>query len=79
MVGISTSGRSPNVLRGLKAGRVLGALTVGFTGSRGGLVHEHADLCFYAPADSTPRIQELHLLAWHAICELVEKELIDGR
>ena len=75
VVGISTSGRSPNVLRGLDAGRVLGAVTVGFTGSAGGDMRDHSDVCFCAPAESTPRIQELHLLAWHAICEIVETEL----
>lgn len=77
VVGISTSGRSPNVLRGLEAGRALGAVTVGFTGNGvgGAAMQEHSDVCFCAPAESTPRIQELHLLAWHAICEIVEREL----
>lgn len=75
VVGISTNGRSTNVLRGLKAGRDRGAVTVGFTGESGAAMSAHADLCFYAPTDSTPRVQELHLLAWHAICELVEQEL----
>jgi len=75
VVGISTSGRSPNVLRGLEAGRALGAVTIGFTGSAGGAMGDLCDVCFCAPAESTPRIQELHLLAWHAICEIVETEL----
>ena len=79
VVGISTSGRSPNVLRGLQAGRALDAITVGFTGANGGEIRDHADVCFRAPTDSTPRIQELHLLAWHAICELVESELTNQR
>lgn len=76
VVGTSTSGRSPNVIRGLQAGRDKGAMTIGFTGSNSRGMHEYCDLCFRAPADSTPRIQELHLLAWHAICELIERELI---
>jgi D-sedoheptulose 7-phosphate isomerase len=75
VVGISTSGRSPNVLKGLQSGRERGACTIGFTGTNGGVMREHSDICFCAPALSTPRIQELHLLAWHAICELVETEL----
>ena len=75
VVGISTSGRSANVLRGLEAGRALGAVTVAFTGVNGGALRDLSDVCFCAPADSTPRIQELHLVAWHAICELVEAEL----
>lgn len=76
VAGISTSGRSANVIRGLQAARAKGAATIGFTGAGGGSLAEHADLCFRAPADSTPRIQELHLLAWHTICELVERELL---
>ncbi len=78
VVGISTSGRSPNVLRGLQAGRELGATTIGFTGADGGEMKEHVSVCFHAPAETTPRIQELHLLAWHAICEIVEAELTSG-
>ncbi len=78
VVGISTSGRSPNVIRGLQAGRDHGALTVGFTGSNGGPILDCTDLCFCAPAKSTPRIQELHLLAWHSVCEMVERVLLEG-
>jgi len=76
VVGISTSGRSPNVIRGLQAGRGCNAITVGFTGSKGGPIVEYADLCFCAPAENTPRIQELHLLAWHSVCEMVERTLL---
>ena len=77
VVGISTSGTSPNVLRGLEAGRDVGAVTIGFTGSGQGAdaMRSCCDVYFCAPAESTPRIQELHLLAWHAICGTVEKEL----
>ena len=76
VAGISTSGRSPNVIRGLQAGRAKGATTIAFTGANGVAMAEHANICFRAPADSTPRIQELHLLAWHTICEMVERELL---
>lgn len=76
VAGISTSGRSPNVIRGLRAAREKGAETVGFTGGNGGGMIEHVDICFRAPAESTPRIQELHLLAWHTICEMIERELL---
>ena len=77
VVGISTSGGTANVLRGLEAARKQGAVAVGFTGRRGGAMDQHTDVCFYAPADATPRIQELHLLAWHTICQLVEEQLAD--
>lgn len=75
VVGITTSGRSPNVLRGLEAGRECGAITVGFTGATPGRLLQLSDICFAAPASSTSRIQELSLLAWHGVCELVEREL----
>ena len=78
VVGISTSGQSPNVLRALESGRACGALTIGFTGARGIHLLEYTDICFCAPSDVTPRIQELHLLAWHSICEMVERTLIVG-
>lgn len=78
VAGISTSGRSPNVLRGLKDARDRGALTIAFTGAGGKAMFEYADICFLAPAEQTPRIQELHLLAWHTICEIVEAELVEG-
>jgi D-sedoheptulose 7-phosphate isomerase len=76
VVGISTSGKSPNVLRGLADGRACGTVTVGFTGANGTAMREAADICFCAPAQMTPRIQELHLLAWHAICEMVENTML---
>lgn len=76
VAGISTSGKSLNVLRALEAARKCSALTVGFTGANGKPMTEYCDLCFFAPAVSTPRIQELHILAWHAICGSVENELV---
>jgi D-sedoheptulose 7-phosphate isomerase len=78
VVGITTSGKSPNVIRGLEAGRECGAITVGFTGATPGKLMELSDICFAAPANVTSRIQELSLLAWHSVCELVEKELVEG-
>ncbi len=79
VVGISTSGRSPNVVRALEAGRERGAFGLAFTGRNGGPIARAADLAFKAPEAATPRVQELHILAWHGICELVEAELVRGR
>lgn len=76
VVGISTSGRSTNVRLGLEAARTCAAVTIGFTGRDAGPLGAVCDLCFCAPAANTPRIQELHLLAWHAVCELVEAALV---
>jgi D-sedoheptulose 7-phosphate isomerase len=78
VVGISTSGRSPNVQRALEAARALGAICVGFTGQKGRELAAYSDVCFLAPSDSTPRIQELHILGWHAVCDVVEASLCEG-
>ncbi len=76
-VGISTSGNSPNVLEGIRAARERGARTVGFTGSGGGALRALTDICLCVPSSSTPRIQEAHIAVWHAICEVVERELFE--
>ena len=75
VVGISTSGNSPNVLNALRTGHARGAVTVGFTGRQGGELKVLADVCFCAPADRGPTVQEVHITVWHAICEVVEEEL----
>lgn len=74
VVGISTSGNSPNVLLALEKARSLGAFTIGFTGGAGGRLAPLCNLLFIAPSSVTARIQELHICAWHAICDLVEAE-----
>jgi D-sedoheptulose 7-phosphate isomerase len=74
-IGISTSGRSPNILRALGASRQKGMVTVGFTGRIGGEMASCCDLCLHAPGDSTPLIQQLHMMAGHIICGLVEERL----
>ena len=75
VVGISTSGRSPNVVRALEAAREKGAFGIAFTGRNGGPIAKAAKLAFKAPEAATPRVQELHILAWHGICEIVEAAL----
>jgi D-sedoheptulose 7-phosphate isomerase len=75
-LGISTSGNSPNVLNAFEAANRLGITTVGFTGATGGRMEDCADLCFHVPSQSTARIQEVHITAAHALCGLVEDELI---
>jgi len=73
--GISTSGRSPNVLQALELARKRGLLTVGMTGRTGGRMAEHCDHLLRVPSDVTPRIQEGHIAMGHAICQLIEAEL----
>lgn len=75
VVGISTSGRSKNVIKGIQEARKRGAKTVAFTGSSGG---ELASLCDYqvkAPSANTQRIQECHIMVGHILCGLVEASL----
>ena len=72
VVGISTSGNSPNVLRAIEKARKMGCITVGMTGRKGGKLAQSVDLLFSAPSDDTPRIQEVHITAGHIICEIVE-------
>jgi D-sedoheptulose 7-phosphate isomerase len=72
VVGLTTSGNSVNVVRGLAAARIAQMSTVAFTGSRGGQVLAVADICIQVPSDETGRIQEACLHLGHTICEMVE-------
>jgi D-sedoheptulose 7-phosphate isomerase len=76
-IAISTSGKSPNVLAALRAARDIGVTTVGFTGNSPGAA-AMLPLCHHvlaAPSDDTPLIQQVHITAAHAICEIVERNL----
>ena len=73
-IGISTSGNSQNVLRAVEAARKLQMVTVGLTG-RGGKLASAAEYCIRIPSDSTPRIQEAHILTGHILCEIVDRQL----
>lgn len=77
VIGISTSGNSPNVIRGLMRAREKGAVTVGMTGQNHNKIEEIVKYCLKMPSTDTPRIQEGHITVGHIICYLVEKELFD--
>ncbi len=72
VVGISTSGNSPNVVRALRKAEAIGACTVGFTGGSGGELAGCCRHCLVVASRKAARIQEGHILAGHALCELVE-------
>ncbi len=72
---ISTSGKSRNIIEALKAARQKKAFSILFTGNTQNPAAELADLVVAAPSSDTPRIQEMHLLFYHSICEIVESEL----
>jgi D-sedoheptulose 7-phosphate isomerase len=74
-VGISTSGRSPNILRAVHAARELGIRAIGFGGEASSALSENCELMIRAPSNSTPLIQQIHIVAAHVICGLVEEAI----
>src|SRR5689334_1828008 len=72
-IGISTSGNSTNVIKGVEAAKQKGLTTVALTGANGGKLKNAVDYWIGAPSDETPRIQECHILIGHIISELVEE------
>ncbi len=72
-LGISTSGKSPNVIEALKVAKKLGLYTVGLSGGNGGLMRDFCDYLILVPSRETPRIQEGHLLFLHIFSELLEE------
>jgi D-sedoheptulose 7-phosphate isomerase len=75
LLGISTSGNSPNIVKAMQKAKELGMLTVGFTGKDGGKMKDICDIMICAPSVDTPRIQEAHILIGHIICQLIEEEM----
>lgn len=75
LVGISTSGNSANICLAILAAKANGAATIAFTGAAGGKLAPLADIALRMPSNSTPRVQEGHILVGHTICELVEAAL----
>jgi len=75
VIGISTSGSSPNVLSALRLAREKGCRTVGLLGKDGGSIKDLADIDLTVPGHDTPRIQEGHITIIHILCELVEEAL----
>jgi D-sedoheptulose 7-phosphate isomerase len=72
---ISTSGNSRNILNGLRSAKKAGLKTIALLGSGGGAAAKLADISMIVPSDSTPRIQEVHQLIIHIICEILESAL----
>lgn len=76
VLGISTSGNSVNVLEGLKISKLKGAITIGLLGNSGGKIKDVVDVPITVESNNTAKIQEVHRVLYHIICELVEKELV---
>lgn len=74
----STSGTSANVIEAVKIARARGASVIAFTGRAGSELERIADICFCADSESTARSQEIHQLAYHIICDLVERNFVNS-
>ena len=77
-IGISTSGRSPNIKAALVEARRRGLVCVGFTGAGGGDMPALCDICLRMPSNETPKIQEGHIVSGHIICALIERAMFGG-
>lgn len=75
LLAISTSGRSPSILRAMQAARERQLIVIGFSGKTAGDMPPLADLMLHVPSDSTPLIQQIHITAAHIVCGLVEERL----
>ncbi|MBS0530764.1 MAG: SIS domain-containing protein, partial [Proteobacteria bacterium] len=78
LLAYSTSGRSPNILAALRKARERGLVTVGFTGIKGESLRSACDHLFVAPTDDTPVVQQIYMVAGHAICDQVERAMVGG-
>ena len=77
VIGISTSGNSKNVIKGLETAKKNGSLTIGMTGETGGNMKDVSDILINVPSNKTTRIQESHITIAHIICNLIERELFE--
>lgn len=75
IIGISTSGNSKNVLNALKCAKTLECKTLGLSGNNGGAMNEMCNINLVIPSNDTPRIQEMHILVGHTICQIIDNEL----
>ena len=72
LIGISTSGNSGNIISALKCAKALGCHTIGFSGRDGGAMNQVCDINLVVPSNDTPRIQEMHILLGHTLCQIVD-------
>lgn len=75
LIGISTSDNSQNVINAFRVAREIGCKTIGFSGRDGGKFNDVCNLNIIVPSDDTPRIQEMHILIGHTICQLIDEEV----
>ena len=73
LIGISTSGKSPNVINGLKIASKIKCSSIGLSGYDGGDMNEICDINLVVSSEDTPRIQEMHIIIGHIICQLIDE------
>ena len=78
LITISTGGSSPNIISALKLAKELDCRTIGFSGKDGGAFNDLCDVNLVVASDDTPRIQEMHILIGHTICQLIDNAFIDS-
>jgi D-sedoheptulose 7-phosphate isomerase len=78
LISISTGGSSPNIISALKLAKELDCRTIGFSGKDGGAFNDLCDVNLVVASDDTPRIQEMHILIGHTICQLIDNAFIDS-
>lgn len=77
VVGLSTSGNSPNVVAAIEMAKTMEALTIGMTGGTGGKLAQICDACLIVPSPVTARVQEAHILVGHIICEMIDEVVVN--
>lgn len=75
IVGISSTGNSENIIRAFKKGKELGCKTLGLSGKGGGKFKGTCDLNVIVPSNNTPRVQEMHILIGHTICQIIDEKV----
>lgn len=78
VVGISTSGNSSNILKAMQVADNKGCILIGFSGGKGGKLYENTDLCITVPSLVAARIQEMHILIGHVLCDLIENHFAEN-
>lgn len=78
LFGLSTSGKSKNIINAFESAKKRGLYTVGFSGENGFIDESNCDIVIKVPSNDTPRIQESHMLIGHLICQLIEEEVINA-
>jgi len=77
LIGISTSGNSQNVINAFGVAKELGCITIGLSGKGGGRFNGECDLNLVIPSDDTPRIQEMHILIGHIVCQCIDDAFVE--